>query len=249
MEKSQYDELKKIQNTHWWFTGKHHIVMDMYETFCETNAQDKIFDVGCGMGITLTALHQKGEVYGMDFESDAVEYCQMLFDQDYSEEHIKVGSLPYNIPFQEEFNTIVALDVLEHIEDDVAALSELFKHTKVGGNLLLTVPALMSMWSGNDVLNHHYRRYEYEELKEKIEDAGYEIKKISYYNSYLFLPAYLVRKIKNILKITSSDANINAKDSWINRLLGYIFRSETRKLKKGNFKIGVSLIVIAQKTL
>lgn len=175
MEKSQYDELKKMQMVHWWFKGKSHIVTKMYEKYCiqnHDNSRDKILDIGCGMGLTLESLGQYGEIYGSDIEDEAVEYCKSGFDYEYAFTHIKTGYLPYNIPFDEKFDTVVALDVIEHVEDDNAALAEMYKIINKEGHLLLTVPALMCMWSGNDELNHHYRRYNRIELEKKIEAAG-----------------------------------------------------------------------------
>lgn len=113
--------------------------------------------------------------------------------------------------------------------------------------MLLTVPALMSLWSGNDELNHHYRRYSREELEEKVWAAGFAIEKCSYYNSLLFAPVYVVRKIKNLFHIKSSDVAINAKDSPLNRFLTAIFKSEGKWLEKHDFAIGVSLICVAKK--
>lgn len=250
MEYSQYDELKRMQTVHWWFKGKSYIVSKMYEKYCRKNRDnrsDKILDIGCGMGLTLESLGKYGEIFGSDVENEAVEYCRIGFEKNYAESHINVGSLPYNIPFQETFDAVVALDVIEHVEDDNAALTEIYKIINENGHLLLTVPALMCMWSGNDELNHHYRRYTKDELEGKIKKAGFEIEKISYYNSFLFVPAFLVRKIKNLLHIKSSDVAINAKDSWINRILTYIFKSEGKWLDKHNFIIGVSLICVARK--
>lgn len=157
---------------------------------------------------------------------------------------MKLGSLPYNIPFQDNtFDYIFALDVLEHVEDDTAALHTLFNLLKPDGKLILTVPALMSMWSYNDELNHHYRRYEKDELITKVSKTNFHIIKCSFYNSYLFLPAWIVRHIKNIFHIKASDASLQNKDGFSNRLLRKIFVSEKYRLRKGEFTKGVSLIM------
>lgn len=247
MEKSQYDELKRMQKTHWWFRGKQEIVMDVYLRYCKKSSSAKVLDVGCGMGLMLEELNDLCTIYGMDIAPEAVEYCRESFDNSIVKEHILCGSLPDDIPFTEKFDTVIGLDVLEHIKKDGKAISCIYDILNDGGIFLITVPALMSMWSGNDELNHHYRRYEKSELEQKISDAGFIIEKSSYYNSFLFLPAYIVRKIKNICHIVSSDVSINAKDNIINRALWKIFASEKRFLKKRNFRIGVSLIMVARK--
>ncbi len=247
MEKIQYDELKKMQKTHWWFCGKSEIVMDFYGRYCNTNPPAKTLDAGCGMGLTIEKIGALNEVYGMDVEQEAVDYCRENFSGKNAELHIKRGSLPDEIPFDEKFDSIVALDVLEHIEDDEKALKILYEMLLPGGTFLATVPALMKMWSGNDELNHHFRRYEKNELHEKILQAGFVIEKISFYNSYLFLPAFIIRKIKNLMHSVSSDVAINAKNSLSNRLLKKIFASEKYHLRTKNFPVGVSLILVAKK--
>lgn len=246
MEKCQYDELKRVQRTHWWFKGKEYIAMEMYKHFCKKE-NARIFDVGCGMGLTIADLAHEGEVFGMDMEAEAVEYCRENFSPEYGLTHVKQGYLPNNVPFEGQFDTVVALDVLEHIEDDVGAMIKIHDILKDGGKFLVTVPALMSMWSGNDELNHHFRRYEKKELIEKIQKAGFRIIKCSFYNSRLFIPAYIVRKVKNMLGIKSSDVSENVRDSLMNRILTRIFMSESKTLRMGEFKIGVSLILIAEK--
>lgn len=79
MEKSQYDELKAQQNIHWWFTGKREIVIDFAEVHAglTPKANCNILDVGCGMGLMLDSLAHYGNVYGVDTEEDAVEYCKL----------------------------------------------------------------------------------------------------------------------------------------------------------------------------
>lgn len=248
MEKSQYDELKKMQKTHWWFRGKQEIVMDIYSRYCKVAPDAKVLDAGCGMGLMLETLGEISEVYGMDIEKEAVEYCRKSFDGVYAQKHICCGSLPDNIPFSEDFDTVIALDVLEHIGDDKKAISCIYNMLVEGGTLLITVPALMCMWSGNDELNHHYRRYDKHELESKIRGAGFIIEKSSYYNSLLFLPAYLIRKIKNMCHIVSSDISLSTKDNIMNRILKKIFASEKIILRKSNFPIGVSLIMVARKS-
>ncbi|MGN0407135.1 MAG: class I SAM-dependent methyltransferase [Bacteroides sp.] len=76
MNKEVYEELRKIQNVHWWFVAKREIVLDMFEHFCQLKPLPKILDVGCGMGLMLESLQEYGEVYGLDASYDAVEYCR-----------------------------------------------------------------------------------------------------------------------------------------------------------------------------
>lgn len=243
MEKKVYEELKRIQNTHWWFVAKREIVLDIFKNY--VNGRDnKILDVGCGMGLMLQHLKKHGEVFGMDFSKEAVQYCQNTFGKD----NIKYGKLPDNVPFDNGFfDAVVALDVLEHIEDDLSSISKLYDILKDNGICLCTVPALDCLWSYNDIAVHHKRRYSKKELISKFEHCGFKINMCSYYNFYLFIPIFLIRKFKNILKIQKDDMSDNVKDNVVNRILYKIFSSERRHLKKGGYPIGVSIILVAAK--
>ena len=133
------------------------------------------------------------------------------------------------------------------IENDEAAAAVIYGMLKPGGKLLATVPALMSMWSYNDVLNHHYRRYEFDDFLRLIKNAGFKVELISFYNSKLFWPAFLVRKAKNALRIKSSDVGNSKTGGALNQVLKSIFVSEIGTIKKTGYRRGVSLILVAKK--
>ncbi len=252
MDIKSYEEHKKMQETHWWFRGKKDIVLDFAEkqaglSFKQEN--QKILDVGCGMGLMLNVLKDYGDVYGMDVEQIAVEYCLESYKD--LKNKVKIGALPDEVPFNNEsFDYVFALDVFEHVYDDRAAMKKVLNLLRPGGKLIITVPALMSMWSHHDEFNHHYRRYEKKELLEKISEVGFEIKRCSYYNVLLFLPAFLLRWIKNMFKIESSDvASVNT-NSIFNEILYHIFSSEKKWLRNHDYMLpGVSLIMFAEKPL
>ncbi len=249
MEKCQYDELKEQQGIHWWFVGKKEIVLDFAETHAglRKSKDNTILDVGCGMGLMLDALSEYGCVYGLDMEQEAVDYCNECLAEKGLEPNVKIGSLPDNVPYEDgTFDYIFALDIIEHIENDVLAIKKLRMLLKPGKRLILTVPALMSLWSYNDVLNQHYRRYDKEELLTKIEQAGFHVLKCSYYNSYLYPFAWIVRRVKNALGLKTTDVKKTPKDDMMNRLLKKIFVSEKKRLRDNEFKVGVSLIVACE---
>jgi SAM-dependent methyltransferase len=247
MEKRQYEELKEQQDTFWWFAGKREIVTDFAGFFAglKKGADVKILDVGCGMGLMLERLSQYGTVFGMDTEESAVEYCTTMCTEQGIESNIYQGALPNEVPFEpNSFDFIFALDVIEHVENDCAALSVLNSLLKENGKLILTVPANMSLWSYNDELNHHFRRYDRQELIEKVIRAGFHIIKCSYYNSILYPSVWAVRHIKNAFHIHSSDVN---SVSCFNAILRTLFISEKYRLRGKGFKHGVSLILACEK--
>ena len=91
------------------------------------------------------------------------------------------------LPFaDDQFDLIALLDTVEHIADELAVLQECQRVLKPGGRLIVTVPAFMWLWSYNDEINDHERRYTAPELQMKLELTGLRVRRISYNNFFLF---------------------------------------------------------------
>ncbi|WP_244834522.1 class I SAM-dependent methyltransferase [Clostridium sp. BJN0001] len=242
MKKEAYAELIRTQKTHWWFCGKRAIVQYFFKKY-NTLKNPRILDLGCGTGALLEMLEKDGQVSGLEYEKSAVEYCNKNFG-----DKVKQGSLPDDIPFHENgFDVLVSCDVLEHVEDDKKSIKKIYNLLSDEGIAIITVPALKCLWSYNDEFVQHKRRYEKADLIEKMEEAGFKIKRCTYYNTLLFLPILIIRKIKNILNINKPDLSETPDMGIINSILKFIFLSEVKLLKKINLPIGVSLLIIVSK--
>ena len=248
MDIKEYEKMKQVENVHWWFVARREIVMHMYRTFClDKREKQKICDVGCGMGVMLKALSQYGEVSGIDMEEYAVSYCRKLVGQN-GEKYIKKGVLPESNPFETgDFSTVLALDVLEHIEDDSEAVKSIWAMLEPDGKVLITVPAFKGLWGYNDEFVHHKRRYTTKQLRDLLQSSGFDVLKISYYNFWLSPVIWIVRKIKNLLQIKKDDLGEKVTDNFINRVLYKIFKSEAAYLEKREFPFGVSIICVARR--
>lgn len=242
MESHLYQDLYDLENEHWWFISKRKIVLALLGKYLPANITHNILDVGCGSGLMLNDLTRFGNVSGMDYSEDALRFSSMSFDG-----VLRRGYLPGGMPFPENhFDVIVALDILEHIEDDIASLQDIKNHLKDGGICLVTVPAHMFLWSGHDVVHDHKRRYTKEMLRERIELAGLSILKLSYYNSLLFVPITLTRMAHRLMKKEyGSDAQMPNK--YANMMLQRIFSFEALCLDYFDFRTGVSLIAVLTK--
>ena len=154
-----------------------------------------------------------------------------------------------NLPIQHStYDVILALDIIEHIENDNLVLSEIFRALKTDGALVVFVPAYQFLWSFQDDISHHKRRYDANDLKYKIMQAGFEIKKLSYVNSFLFpvvwLGRHVLRTFPGFFKI-SSESQMNP--TWMNRFLYLIFKAEMPLLRFMNFPFGVSILCVCKK--
>ena len=144
------------------------------------------------------------------------------------------------------FDVVVSCHVIEHIEKDGEALNSIKYLMKKNGILVLTVPALMSLWSKFDEVNHHKRRYRKSELSHKIKAANFQILRISYFNSFLLPMIYIYRKATVFLK-KEEVSDLKMPGKIINFILEKIFLIESYFLRVVNFPIGVSIIAVVKK--
>jgi len=232
----------EIQKKHWWFTSKKAIILETIARYTNLNPSSTILDIGCGSGLMLNALEGLGNTSGMDMSDDAIQFRQEIFRGG-----IRKGYLPDNVPFPEnQFDLITALDVIEHIDDDVQSLKTIKELLTATGTAIITVPAYMFLWSHFDEINEHKRRYTLTELKNKLEQAGFRIEKISYYNTFLFPIAYVVRKLNNFLG-RNGVSDIEMPSDIMNNLLRRVFSSEKSLLRYCNFPFGVSVLAVVKK--
>lgn len=246
MEKELYTKIYQIEKTHWWYVGRRTIIFDWFFRVLGKNLESKILDVGCGTGYNIEFLKGQGyiDVYGLDFAPEALEFCSSRGLQ-----MVTCGNLA-ELPYASEtFDMITALDIIEHLDDDLQGLAELKRILKPGGKLVIFVPALMFLWSLQDDVSHHRRRYNAQELQTKVRQVGLEIDKLTYANSLLF-PVVLVGRL--LLRLVRDRVNLiseaDMSPNWSNGILGKLFSFEMPLLRWFNFPIGVSLLCVCHKS-
>jgi SAM-dependent methyltransferase len=246
MDKTLYDNINQVEATHWWYKARRDIIFDWLTRTLATYKNPKILDIGCGTGFNINYLQQLGytQVAGLDFSSDALEYCRSR-----QLKALMCGDAEKLPISHNSFDIILTLDIIEHLKDDRSALSEIFRTLKPGGTLVIFVPAYQFLWSFQDEISHHQRRYTAKELKEKVQQAGFELKKLSYVNSLLFPVVWLGRTILRAFpkkfKITS-ESQMNP--SWMNGILYRTFLAELPLLHLVDFPFGVSILCVCRKS-
>jgi 2-polyprenyl-3-methyl-5-hydroxy-6-metoxy-1,4-benzoquinol methylase len=242
MQINMYRTFYELQKIHWWFTSKKTIVLDTIKCHTNLNEESAILDIGCGSGLMLSALSELGQASGMDASDEAIQFSHEIFQG-----LISKGQLPSDVPFSKnQFDLITALDVIEHVEADEQSLEVIQSLLSDNGIAIITVPAYMFLWSHFDEMNHHKRRYTVSELKIKLQNSGLKIKKISYYNTFLFPIIYLVRKFNNLIgRDGNSDLAMPGKTT--NFILSKILSSEKYPLRFLNFPFGVSILAVVGK--
>jgi SAM-dependent methyltransferase len=244
MERHFYERYEELQRDHWWFVGRRRIFGEAFARFVPANTGSRILDYGCGPGTFLPQLRELGRVSAVDMDEQAIQFCRSRGWPDV--QLVESGS---SLPFADhEFDLVTAFDVIEHIEDDVAALHELRRVTKSTGRLLISVPAFGFLWGDQDVISRHKRRYTAKSLRRALHQAGLEIEHLTYFNTVMFPVVAIVRCTRRVIRHPQSDkTDFDIGPAWLNRTLGRAFGAEAPWVARRRLPVGVSLLAVARR--
>jgi SAM-dependent methyltransferase len=185
-------------------------------------------------------LSEYGDAEGVDVSEDALAFCR-----ERGLDKVRLGAAE-ELPYEDgTFDLVTALDVVEHLDDDLAGLREMRRVLRPGGRVLLFVPTFMFLWGLQDDVSNHRRRYRLPELQRVLEQAGFEIERTTYANITFFLPILAMRQLMRLTGIKAdSENNINV--SALNGVLGGVFGAEGWFLKRMNLPFGVSGLCVAR---
>lgn len=242
MQQHTYAIMNRVEDEHWWFVGRR-LILEEFLRSLDPNSQipnPKFLDVGCGTGANLEMLSQFGTAEGVDVSDDALEFCRR------KGLNVHKG-LAEELPFPDEtYDVVTALDVVEHLDDDVAGLKEMFRVLKKGGKTLVFVPAFMWLWGVQDDVSNHRIRYTRKQIVERLQEAGFTIERATYANWTFFAPILAGRTLMRITGIKpESENNVNV--SALNGLFGKLFGAERFWLRHFDFPFGVSIVITASK--
>ncbi len=242
MQTAEYARNYAYEASYWWFVGRRALIQATLLPLVN-GRRATLLDVGCGTGYDLGLFAQQTASYGVDIAAEALAFCRQRGLQRLTQ------CWAENLPFREaSFDVVTALDVLEHLDDDVAALREWHRICRPGGHLLLFVPALPLLWSGEDYVSRHRRRYLRRQLAKRVQKAGFSLRRLTYANC-LLLPGVVATILCNRLfrPHTLRESNLQPLPGWLNRLLAAIFVWEARWLARFDAPLGSSLFCLAQK--
>ena len=243
MQQHTYSIMYEVEGKHWWFAGRRRIIAAFVEKVCRDigKLRPRILDVGCGTGANLQMLSQFGAAEGVDVSSEALDFCRAR-----GLAEVKQGAAE-SLPFADaSFDLVTGLDVVEHLDDDIAGLSEMRRVLRPDGRAVLFVPAFMFLWGVQDDISHHRRRYTLTELTQRLRDAGLTVERASYANITFFAPILFGRVLMRLTGLRPASEN-NITIGALNGLLGRILGAESWWLRRMNFPFGVSIICVAKK--
>ncbi len=264
------------EDRHWWFATRTRAILAFLDRYvarpesvpagggggAEPSAEParglRILDVGCGAANMTHHLRHYGQVIGVDNNPRPLEVARRRGLEAYQ-------ATAEDLPFEDgRFDLVALLDTVEHVPAEERVFAECRRVLRGprpgeggGGKLLVTVPAFMFLWSKNDVINMHQRRYSAPELRAKLEQHGFRVLRISYSNFFVFpLAAALIflRRGRAEPDLASPHFDDDAYQvemeptpPLLNSLLNGVGRLEAALLRHVTLPVGTSIVAIAEK--
>ncbi len=252
MERDEYRRMFELETTYWWFVARRTLVRDWVAAALRrqissdqtsSGTERWLLDVGCGTGMNAEMLTGFGRVIGTDVSVEALSWSRRRGLRALA--RCRAEQLCFA---DDMFDVVTALDLLEHVDDDLKALAELHRVCKPGGTLVVTVPAYGFLWSAHDEALHHRRRYAPHELYDKLTTMGFEVERLSHFMCGLFFPVFLLRLWQSLWKRgLRPQSDLRPLPSWLNRFLIWLLGGERWLLRWLTLPFGVSLICRARK--
>jgi SAM-dependent methyltransferase len=268
MNPEEYARMHQFEDWYWWFVARRRSALQFVADYGlrrptnddrpttndqrpTTNDQApciklRILDAGCGTGALLDGLNRipGALVFGADIAREALAFSA-------GRGHRRLAQTDLTaLPFADNsFEIVTALDVVEHVEDDVGALREIARVLRPGGVLLMSVPAYRFLWSSHDVALHHKRRYTTHSMEPRLRKAGLTPVKLTYLLAFLF-PAIALYRLADRLRQPRGEpkAHLVAIPSVINRFLIALQEAELSLARRINLPFGVTLFCVARKS-
>jgi SAM-dependent methyltransferase len=239
MERVVYEIMADVDQRHWWYVARRKIIAALIRRDIRPPANAEILELGCGTGHNLAMLGEFGHVDALELDDEARSVAEKRLGR-----QVRSAPLPElaGVP-ERHYDLIGAFDVIEHIDDDTAALASIATKLKPGGKFILTVPAHRWMWSAHDVVNHHKRRYSKRSLRKLVESSPLKLEAIGYFNSLLF-PVAVAERLSSKLR-GKDEADLNMPPALLNAALEKVFAAERHLVGRLPLPPGLSLFAVA----
>jgi SAM-dependent methyltransferase len=238
MERIVYQQMAELDDRHWWYRARRRILAELIRREANLPADARILEIGCGTGHNLSMLGGFGHIDGLELDDEAAALSEKRLGR-----KVMRSPLPALDEVPDDYDLIGAFDVIEHIDDDTAALAAIATKLKPGGKFIMTVPAHPWMWTAHDVANHHKRRYSKAALRKLVEGSPMRLDKIGYFNSLLFPLAVTQRAASKLRGKDNGDVSLPA--APLNRSLEAVFASERYLVGRLPLPPGLSLFAVA----
>ena len=233
-------EYARLYREHWWWRAREEYLTRLLDRLIGPNGAGETFDFGCGDGLFFPILQRYGSERprGQEYEASLLDPRGPWFDR------ITTGPLVDDPSERGRYGLIVALDVLEHLEQPEPAMAILRSRLRRGGWFVATVPAFKELWTAHDDVNHHHRRYRLREIEALVGGAGLTIVESRYFFVWLAVVKWLVARKERVIKPVVTPPVVPA--GPINAGVLALSRLEQFMLGDGHPPFGSSAIVVAR---
>jgi SAM-dependent methyltransferase len=242
MERVVYEQMAELDQRHWWYRARRLVLAELIRRKAAPPADARLLEIGCGTGHNLSMLGAFGTVDGLELDDQARGIAEQRLGRP-----VMSAPLPQlsGVP-EHHYDLVGAFDVIEHIDDDQAAIASIATRLKPGGKFVMTVPAHQWMWSAHDTVNHHKRRYSKGQLKRLIANSPLRLESIGYFNSLLF-PVAVAERMASKLR-GKDDADLSLPAAPLNSALERVFAAERHLIGRFPLPPGLSLFAVASAT-
>ena len=239
MERVVYEQMAELDQRHWWYRARREVLAALIRRTVDPPPGATILEIGCGTGHNLKMLGQFGRVDALELDVEARRIAEQRLGRP-----VMSAPLPaLDGVAERHYDMIGAFDVIEHIDDDRAALASIATRLKPGGRLVMTVPAHQWMWSAHDTVNHHKRRYSKRRLRDLVERSPLKLESIGYFNSLLF-PLAMAERMASKAR-GKDEADLKMPAAPLNAALERAFALERHLVGRVPLPPGLSLFAVA----
>jgi len=237
-----FSQVDKAEREHFWFHGRLALIEYVLDRFFPE--ADTFLDVGSGTGHVVAGLRRHRPSMRVTAAEAFIDGLRLTAQRATDVELVQTDAL--HLPYDAEFDVLAALDVIEHIADDGAAIREMVRAVRPDGGLILTVPQHRFLWSPFDDHVHHHRRYSRAQLIRLLESAGCEVVYATSFVSLLLPAMFLARMVRRARPDDPlSEFHVSG---WMNRVGGALLTAERWLIRRGvSFPAGGSLLVVAKR--
>ncbi len=241
MKPNEYETMFRVEGTHWWYGALHRLIFQALEAELPGWREKEILDVGCGTGAILKQLGNPEKNVGIDLAPEAISFCRQRGLDNVRQGDI--GALPFA---DASFDAVICSSVLYHqwVGDIAGAVCEMHRVLRLGGVVLINVPAFPFLHSAHDKAVMTAHRFRRPEIRQLLLKQNFTIRRLTYWTTFLFPLAVAARtlggsKMGRDLETTNT--------SFAQRVFAQVMTLELRLLRNVSLPFGVALLAVARK--
>ena len=243
MTEDEIHKIAAVETSHWWYRGTREICMALLRPHIAGRESLRILDIGCGTGGNLSVLAEFGQARGIDRDPLCINYGRRK-----GLECSHGNMLDFEAP-PASLDLVTLFDVLTQVDRDQVpiVLSRIAAALVPGGLLAFREPAMPIARGAHDRAVNIHHRFEATEVGALLNNAGFELLRVTYLNTLLFPPIVLARRLQDALFPALAASDVRPTPAPLNALLLGVLRIEKRLLRFTDLPFGVSLFCVARK--